>query len=176
MHRNAPRQARRSTVSSLQERNDSLAEGPDAATVGAFQRLVGEVFRLNGELLAAGERFGADLGVTPARWQAIAVLRREGMTVPELARRLGLSRQSVQRTVNRLVADGIAAQKPNPGHRRSPRVTLTRRGRQLMETLGERQALLTGEFIARGGLGADDFERLAAALRALREGWPQDRG
>ena len=38
----------------------------------AFQRLVGEVFRLNGELLAAGERLGRDVGISPARWQVIA--------------------------------------------------------------------------------------------------------
>lgn len=170
MHRETAENARQKGERASPESNNPARERlPDGETVRAFQRLVGEIFRLNGELLAAGERFGADLGVTPARWQAIAVLRSGAVTVPELARRLGLARQSVQRTVNRLVDEGIARLKPNPDHRRSPRVVLTRRGHELMDALDARQARLTGEFVGRLGLSAEALEALAAALRVLRE-------
>lgn len=135
----------------------------------AFQRLVGEIFRLNGALLAAGERFGHDLGISPARWQTIATLRDGPLTVSQIARRLGLARQSVQRTVNLLLAEGLVRTRPNPAHRRAPLVMLSRRGRAMMGTLRERQWQLSQAFTAGLGLSDADLAALSDTLRSLRE-------
>ncbi len=135
----------------------------------AFQALVSEVFRLNGQLLASADRLASDLGVSPARWQVIAALRRQPLTVPEIAGRLGLARQSVQRTVNLMVADGVAESRENPRHKRSKLIALTPAGQQLMAALRHRQALLTRRFVGELALDAADLRRLAEQLRALRE-------
>ncbi|MDJ0928908.1 MAG: MarR family transcriptional regulator [Gammaproteobacteria bacterium] len=135
----------------------------------AFQRLVGEVFRLNGELLAAGERLGRDVGISPARWQVIATIRNEPMTVAEIGRRLGLTRQSIRRTVKLLAKEGLVRTRQNPNHRRSHLVALTRRGRQVMDKLRRRQVPLTGMFTHELGLDVDDLDRLTGQLEMLRE-------
>ena len=137
--------------------------------VQAFQRLVGEVFRLNGELLSVGERLGKDLGMSPARWQTLATIRREQMTVAEIARRLGLTRQSVQRTANLLRREGLVKTAPNPGHRRSHLVGLTRDGERVWAQLRERQVPLTGVFTDGLGITAQDLDRLAGQLRTIRK-------
>lgn len=148
----------------------SIPDGaaPDAF-VRAFQRLVGEVFRLNGTLLATADRLAGDLGVSTARWQVIATIRHQPLTAPDIARRLGLTRQSVQRTVNILVNEGLAEQRDNPGHRRSPLIALTRQGQRTMDRLRARQAQLTAEFTGELGLGLEDLEALINHMRALRE-------
>jgi DNA-binding MarR family transcriptional regulator len=137
--------------------------------VEAFQSLVGEVFRLNGALLSAGDRLARDLGISPARWQTIATIRSEPMTVAEIARRLGLTRQSVQRTVKLLMQEGLAKHRPNPEHRRSHLIALTRRGEQVMEELAARQVPLTARFTLQLGLSVEDLEQLAKQLHTIRE-------
>jgi DNA-binding MarR family transcriptional regulator len=141
----------------------------DQVYVDAFQRLVSEVFRLNGELLAAGERLGKDLGVSPARWQALATIRNQPLTVADIARRLGLTRQSVQRTVNNLRRDGLVRTQPNPEHRRSHLIQLTPSGELAWAQLRERQTPLTGMFTHGLGLTAQELDRIAAQLRAIRK-------
>src|SRR5947207_3121813 len=89
------------------------------------------VFRANGLLLAAGDLLAAGHGLTSARWQvlgAIALAQRP-LTVPQIARRMGLTRQSVHTTVNRLVADGMVELIANADHRRSQLARLTELGR-----------------------------------------------
>lgn len=92
--------------------------------------LVLDVFRVNGLLLAAGDLLAAAEGLTSARWQVLGAvaLAGEPSPVPRIARRMGLTRQSVQVSVNRLVDDGLLAAEPNAGHARSPLFGLTDRG------------------------------------------------
>jgi DNA-binding MarR family transcriptional regulator len=88
------------------------------------------VFRLNGALLAAGDRAVAPVGLTSARWQvlgAVSLLPHPG-PVAHVARAMGLTRQNVRRIVGDLVEEGMLALRPNPNHRRAPLVMLTPRG------------------------------------------------
>ena len=100
-----------------------------------------EVFRLNGLLLAHGDRLVADLGLTSARWQVLgaAVLAAEELTVSAISRRMGLSRQAVQRTVNELVASGHVTMVDNPRDKRARLVRLTRTGHDAYEAAIARQ-------------------------------------
>lgn len=148
-------------------RRDMPAAEP--ALVLSFQRLVSEVFRLNGELLAAGERLGRDLGMSPARWQTLATIRNRPLTVADIARRLGLTRQSVQRTVNKLRRDGLVRTQPNPEHRRSHLIELTRDGEQAWNQLRNRQVPLTDRFTHGLGLTTEELDALADQLRTIRK-------
>jgi DNA-binding MarR family transcriptional regulator len=99
------------------------------------------IFRANGVILGAGDRLAATEGLTSARWQvlgAIAVADR-ALTIPQIARRMGLTRQSVHATANRLVAEGLLERLPNIDHRRSPVLDLTDAGRAAYAAIDERQ-------------------------------------
>ena len=66
-----------------------------------------------------------------SRWQVVGAiaLGEQPLTVSQVARRMGLTRQSVHATVNRSTADGIVELASNVDHRRSQVVRLTDVGR-----------------------------------------------
>jgi DNA-binding MarR family transcriptional regulator len=105
----------------------------------AFQDVLAALFRLHGQVLDAADRMAGDVGLTGARWQVMRVVARRPMTTSQVARRLGLKRQSVQRTVDLLRHDGIVAIEANLDHRRAGLVTLTEAGRGQLAALERRQ-------------------------------------
>jgi DNA-binding MarR family transcriptional regulator len=141
-------------------RQTRTAEG-DAAT-----EVVLETFRVNGLLLAAGSRLAARERLTPARWQVLGAVALAGrpLTVPQIARRMGLTRQAVQASVNRLLTEALVEACGNLDHRRSPLIALTERGSQRYAAVDQRQVRWINELSA--GLKITD---LAAAARTLRE-------
>jgi DNA-binding MarR family transcriptional regulator len=82
-----------------------------------------------------GEAVAGEVGQTQARWQVLSVLSSSSWTVPQAARRLGVTRQSVQRVVDLLVADGLAELVANPDHARSPIVHLTPLGLETLDRI-----------------------------------------
>src|SRR5262249_37827624 len=100
-----------------------------------------EVFRVNGRLLAEGDRLVADLGLTSARWQVLGAvaLAEAPMPVAWIARNMGLTRQAVQRIANELSDEGALAFADNPHHRRAKLVVLTDRGAKLYRTVEARR-------------------------------------
>ncbi|NJK43879.1 MAG: MarR family transcriptional regulator [Pleurocapsa sp. SU_196_0] len=79
----------------------------------AFTDLVLLIFQINGALLEAGDRMTAPVGQTSARWQIMGCIDDKAMTVSSIARVMGLARQSVQRTADLLVQDGLAVYEEN---------------------------------------------------------------
>ncbi|HET7869245.1 MAG TPA: helix-turn-helix domain-containing protein [Actinomycetota bacterium] len=135
-------------------------------TGAAATELILSTFRANGLLLDAGDLLSADEGLTSARWQvlgAIALAERP-LTVPQIARRMGLTRQSVHATVNRLVRDGFLELGPNADHRRSPLVGMTKQGSVKYEAIDARQVAWINR-LARG-IPRSDIE---TAVRVLDE-------
>lgn len=130
----------------------------------ALSLLILDVFRLNGRLLAAGDRLVADLGLTSARWQVLGAIALTAMPAPVawIARSMGLNRQGVQRIVNELVAEGFVALEENPHHRRAKLVTLTKKGQATYEAADRLQKPWINALAK--GLNAGD---IAAARRLL---------
>jgi len=124
------------------------------------------LFRANGLVLAAGHRLAEQEGLTAARWQVLGAVALAGrpLTVPQIARRMGLTRQAVQATVNQLHRDTLIETSDNPDHRRSPLINLTERGRQKYAALDRQQIAWINELSA--GLKLSD---LAAAGRLLQD-------
>ncbi|HEY0813488.1 MAG TPA: MarR family transcriptional regulator [Pseudonocardia sp.] len=136
-----------------------------SVAVVAGTDLVLDVFRINGLLLAAGDQLTASQGLTAARWQVLGAIALAGepLSVPRVARRMGLTRQSVQASVNRLVDDGLLAAQPNADHARSPLFRLTDSGTASYKSLQAAQQ----EWI--DGLTTDiPLAELQAASRVLR--------
>ncbi len=133
----------------------------DAAT-----EVVLATFRANGLLLAAGHQLAAEEGLTAARWQVLGAvaLARRPLTVPQIARRMGLTRQAVQASVNRLLAEALVETDENLDHRRSPLIRLTELGSQKYTAVDRRQIRWINELAAE--LKISD---LAAAARLLHD-------
>src|SRR5487761_1099387 len=97
--------------------------------------LVADVFQLAGAFRQWGDTIAAVAGQTQARWQVLSAASAGDRTVAQLARRLGYARQSVQRTADLLVADGLAEYAMNVDHVRSPHLRLTPSGLDTLQTL-----------------------------------------
>jgi DNA-binding MarR family transcriptional regulator len=100
--------------------------------------LVHTIFRLNGFFLHAGDRLTAGSGLTTARWQVLGAVLHESLTVAAIARDMGLARQSVQRTADLLVEEGLCEYGPNPAHRRAKLLSATDHGLNSVRQLGPR--------------------------------------
>jgi DNA-binding MarR family transcriptional regulator len=110
------------------------AEPDENRTGHVFTDLVLETFRLNGRLLAYGDGLVKPINLTSSRWQVLGSLPRNRATVSEIARYMGLQRQSVQRTIDVLCKEGLVKLVDNPNHRRARLAVLTPKG---LDTVAE---------------------------------------
>ncbi len=131
-----------------------------------MQHLVAEIFELAGALRRDGEKIAKRAGQTQARWQVMWIAATGRLSVPTIARRLGLTRQSVQRVADAIVADGLATFQPNPDHQRSPLLILTDDGQAVLDTINDssRQYNLENATI----LGEDGITELRRLIRCYR--------
>jgi DNA-binding MarR family transcriptional regulator len=129
----------------------------------AFTELVLEVFRLNGLLLAAGDQLAEPSGLTSARWQVLGVVDHEPAPVANVARIMGLTRQTVQTTADTLERDGFVEYRDNPHHRRAKLIALTDQGREALRQVEARQAAWADRLGKTAGV-----ETLRAAVEGLR--------
>jgi DNA-binding MarR family transcriptional regulator len=133
----------------------------------AFSALVARIFRLNGLLAAAGDAHSRPAGPSSARWQVLAMLEGEPVTVAGIARVLGLARQSVQRIADLLEADGLVRYVDNPRHRRARLAELTGEGRATLAAIQAAQRPWANR--VGGVVGERDLRRAAETLDALIE-------
>lgn len=139
--------------------------GPDEDAANEVRLLIADLFEAAGAVRRHGDRIASLAGQTQARWQLLSVLSEGDWTVPRAARRLGVSRQAVQRTVDVLHADGLVELDPNPDHQRSPLLRLTGTGNQALTAIsGEGQRW--NETVA-SSIDAHDLATTRAVLRIL---------
>jgi DNA-binding MarR family transcriptional regulator len=135
----------------------------------SITELILETFRLNGELLIAGDKLVADLGLTSARWQVLGAMGMSSTALPvaHIARNMGLSRQAVQRIVNDMVAQNLLQFAPNPYHQRAKLVLMTGKGKDVFEAAMERQSPWADALAT--GLSSDQIATTLHVLRTLRD-------
>lgn len=135
----------------------------------ALTDLIVEVFRLNGELLDAGDQITKPYGLTSARWQVMGALDLEGhsLTVAQIARRMGLARQGVQRIVNDLERLGMVVLEDNVDHKRAKLVALTADGRQAMEQIDKAQFAWVNQLSE--GLSERQINQALKLMQTVRE-------
>lgn len=126
--------------------------------------LVLETFRLNGRLLASGDKLVEPLGLSSARWQVLGAINfaETPQPVAWLARSMGLSRQGVQRIANELEKEGLVSFEPNPNHRRANLVVLTEQGHAIYADADRRQTEWVNELSQ-----AFDLSELECALKVM---------
>lgn len=133
----------------------------------AFTELVLEVFQTNGRLLATGDRIAAPVGLTSARWQVLGAIDAGPLPVAQIARNMGLTRQSVQRLANVLAAEGVVRFADNPSHKRAKLVDLTPRGRVMLDRITRIQVEWARQTAA--GLAPDEIRSACSILSSIRQ-------
>lgn len=101
-----------------------MSDSPDALV----PLIVADIYELAGRFRDRGETIAKTVGQTQARWQVMSAASGSRLTVPQIARRLGVSRQNVQRIADLLVEEGSALFADNPDHRSSPFLVLSDSG------------------------------------------------
>ena len=76
-----------------------------------------------------GEEMAGSVGQSQARWQTMWTIDTGQLTVPQVARRLGVSRQNIQRIADELRREKLLQLIDNPDHKTSPLLQLTAAGR-----------------------------------------------
>jgi DNA-binding MarR family transcriptional regulator len=143
---------------------------PQSEAGAALTELILLVFRLNGRLLEAAERLATAGELTAARWQVLGGVLDEPRTVSEIGRRMGLTRQSVQRLADALVQDGFAKWEPNPRHQRAKLLTPTSRAFRAVRRISTRQhpwSSAVGDAVGERALrqAARTLEKVTAAMQ-----------
>lgn len=129
--------------------------------------IVADVFELAGRFRDEGEAIAKQVGQTQARWQVMSAASAEPRTVPQIARRLSVTRQNVQRIADALVKENWAAFDANPDHKGSPYLVLNARGRAALARITKAAGLSNAQ-LARM-LGGADIGALHRGLRRLIE-------
>ena len=144
---------------------------PAAAAVTA---LILETFRLNGRLLAAGDALVEGLNLTSARWQVLGAIATAPvpLSVAQIARSMGLTRQAVQRLANDMERDGLLRFAVNPNHQRAKHVIMTARGETAYGAAMKRQAPWA-QTLAHG-LTAQQITAATVTLKHLRQRLERD--
>ena len=133
--------------------------------------IVADIYELAGGFRRVGEGIARTIGQTQARWQVLSAASDMPKTVPQIARRLGVSRQNVQHIAEALVGASLARFVDNPDHRRSPHLVLTGEGQTTLATL-TRVARRHHQALARSLEGLDlialrqDIRAVLAALES----------
>ena len=133
------------------------------------RKLVGEVLRASGRIAAARNALLLGFEMTGPRLRVMKMIRRRRVpqTVSQLARAIGISRQTLQATVRDLARAGFLALEPSLFDRKAQIVVLTPDGESCLDRL----LIVERRWIADLTRGFD--ERLLAQtewiLRCLRE-------
>jgi DNA-binding MarR family transcriptional regulator len=127
--------------------------------------IVADIFELAGSFRASGEVIAGTVGQTQARWQVMSAASAGALTVPQIARRLGVSRQNVQRIADLLVAEGSASFADNPDHKGSPHLMLSKSGHAALAQITRAAGVYHARIIKK--LAGADLKSLHRGLRRL---------
>lgn len=124
------------------------------------------VSRLNGRLLAVSERLARPAGLTAARRQVLGAVADGPLSVAGIARTMGITRQSVQRIADLVVAEGLAEYRPNPAHRRAKLLALTDDGLSAVHRIAADHTAFAAGLAEQLG-GTPDFRAAVEAVETL---------
>ncbi|MDP1835747.1 MAG: MarR family transcriptional regulator [Chlamydiales bacterium] len=124
-------------------------------------------FALNGLFLAVAEELAAPAGLTAARWQVLGAVLKEPLTQSEIARRMGITRQSVRRTSLQLVEEGMLHFISNPSSRKAMLLQLTDKGYAAVHKISPQHAAFAKLLEER--VGKDQMVKILDAMTALRD-------
>ncbi len=144
--------------------NSAFYHAQKTPASNALTDLIRAVFRMSANAQKTGTRLTKGLGLTNARWQMLGELHaiEERVTVSQLARHMGLTRQAVQRLADDMARDGLLEFLANPTDARAMHLVLTETGAAVY------RHSLEGEWQWTNAVAADfDEAELRAAARLI---------
>jgi DNA-binding MarR family transcriptional regulator len=136
---------------------------------GTFRLIVLDILFLSGAFEKRGKKMASKVGLTEPQWGLLATAASQERTVPQIARRLGLARQTVQRNSDLMVKRGLGAYAKNPDHLRSPLFLLTVDGKAVLERLEQIAQQDRVDFMATHQIANDELQVAQKVLREMRE-------
>ncbi|MEV4502163.1 MarR family winged helix-turn-helix transcriptional regulator [Streptomyces klenkii] len=127
-------------------------------------QLLGDARRWFEEGLLAALEAGGAAPVSPTQAQLFAALDDQGTTISELARRMGVTRQTVHQAVHGLVAAGLLEQTPDPASARQRLIRRTGEGERAHRQAGLILEQLEEQLAER--IGREQADALRTALEA----------
>ncbi|MEU5002268.1 MarR family winged helix-turn-helix transcriptional regulator [Streptomyces sp. NPDC021622] len=127
-------------------------------------QLLGDARRWFEEGLLAALEADGTTPVSPTQAQLFAVLDDQGTTVSELARRMGVTRQTAHQAVHGLVAAGLLEQVPDPASARQRLIRRTREGEHAHRQAGLILERLEEQLAER--IGRETVDTLRTTLEA----------
>lgn len=131
-----------------------------------FTEIVLEIFKVSGMLNSEGDKLTEEFGLSSARWKIMGAIARSDqlLTVPQIGRSMGQSRQATQRLVDVMTKDGLLKLTDNPNHKRAKYIDLTQDGKRIYDELYDKHKPWALE-------GANQLSKteLDATLSALRK-------
>jgi DNA-binding MarR family transcriptional regulator len=126
-----------------------------------------EVFALQAALSRVMDRVHEETGLSTPQRKVMQVLNHLGSaTVPDIAARLGVSRQSIQVVCNDLLSHGLIEFMTNPRHKRSKLAALTANGNRAYEMARQNEYAAIEHILGR--IDADAAEGARQLLAQIR--------
>ncbi|MFD3805559.1 MarR family winged helix-turn-helix transcriptional regulator [Streptomyces sp. NPDC058611] len=125
-------------------------------------QLLTEAKRWFDDALLASMRAAGEQPVTVGQAAVFAALDEGGTTVSELARRMGVTRQTAHQAVHALIGMGLLEQTPDPSSARSRLIRPTAEGTRVHRRAQDTLAVIEGVLAER--IGAEAVGALRAAL------------
>ena len=102
--------------------------------------LVLRIFHINGQILSGGDDLTREFNLTSALWQIMGAVSDAPLPMAQIARKMGLARQSVRRSAIILEKKGFVRFMDNPDHKRANLLTLTVEGMEILERVRGKEA------------------------------------
>ena len=114
---------------------------PESNKANTLIKLMVETLKLAPKLQLEGDLLTKDLGLTSSRWGVLGFLAAadKPLTVADLARRMDLKPQTVQRFVTALEEQGFLSLLENPDHKRAKLLRLSRKGEKALVKMQQRE-------------------------------------
>ena len=130
-----------------------------------FTQFTRALFAANNMVFKHGDLTTGEYQQTSARWRVLDNIEPCPLTVSQIAKLTGYTRQSIQRLADALVEEGLAAYEP-ASDQRTKNVCITEQGRELLERLAEYE----NEWVARitQTLSIQELTDLTQALEKVR--------
>ena len=129
--------------------------------------LLNEARLIYQKMIEVGDLIHADEKISMGMRAVLEFVLKNGpATVPEIARSRSVSRQHVQMLANELLNRNLVELAANPSHKRSPLLTLTGEGVNLIERMRRREFRLYEETVT--GVSAAEMMTAASTLEKIR--------
>lgn len=120
------------------------------------------IFQMNGLLMRSGDLITRSINQSSARWQVLGRIGHGTQTVAQIARDMGLARQSVQRIADLLTAEALTVYTVHPNDQRTKLIAITEKGKEILAAIYERYAEWNQQLLTK--LDPDQLKQIAESL------------